>query len=381
MSTKRRRFTISADLFPSWSSGRCNGDKLIRTSLQTGTPVNVTSVVYEVSLQQEGHIWARWASTGLKTWRILKQFVRTRSVTEVCACTATWEELISRRIRTSMCLVCSLHIEILTQKHFSFGEKLLSSYKWVSFTGCGDFWIKDMSYLPDPCPLPDNERKRSLNQREKLIYAPMSGVGGIVYDKDAVYIDLGGSHALKRDDQVSGRQKNQSWLFSFREPFNETVCFVHPRMGLPQMWVKRLQKTSFSFESQDEESKPSNELVSGIIDTVKPLDEKIEASEVSLFSGSAPIKIGDDGSVLFAPFPSRSKRISSSPKTVDFVDVQTCSPKTESMETPATRLRLKRQWFMAIESDAELCLKTIRRSMVTKLTRTIVTPRWRVKTK
>jgi ribosome biogenesis protein BMS1 len=34
-------------------------------------------------------------------------------------------------------------------------------------------------------------KKRSLVEKEKTIYAPMSGVGGVVYDKDAVYIDLG----------------------------------------------------------------------------------------------------------------------------------------------------------------------------------------------
>ena len=28
-------------------------------------------------------------------------------------------------------------------------------------------------------------------EKDKSIYAPMSGVGGIVYDKDAVYIELG----------------------------------------------------------------------------------------------------------------------------------------------------------------------------------------------
>lgn len=37
--------------------------------------------------------------------------------------------------------------------------------------------------LPDPCPLPDKSKKRSLNESEKMIYAPMAGVGGIVYDK------------------------------------------------------------------------------------------------------------------------------------------------------------------------------------------------------
>ncbi|KAK3856415.1 hypothetical protein Pcinc_037266 [Petrolisthes cinctipes] len=64
----------------------------------------------------------------------------------------------------------------------------------VHIPGCGDFKIKDMSFLPDPCPLPEHLKKRSLNAKERLTYAPMSGVGGVMYDKDAVYIDLGGSH-------------------------------------------------------------------------------------------------------------------------------------------------------------------------------------------
>ena len=46
--------------------------------------------------------------------------------------------------------------------------------------------------------MPDNERKRTLDDRERLLYAPFSGVGGIVYDKDAVYIELGGSHSFHR---------------------------------------------------------------------------------------------------------------------------------------------------------------------------------------
>ena len=43
--------------------------------------------------------------------------------------------------------------------------------------------LSSVTLLPDPCPLPEKLKKRSLNEREKLIYAPMTGVGGIVYDK------------------------------------------------------------------------------------------------------------------------------------------------------------------------------------------------------
>lgn len=68
-------------------------------------------------------------------------------------------------------------------------------YPLFLYSGCGDLRIADVSFLPDPCPLPSKEKKRSLVEKEKLIYAPFSGVGGIVYDKDAVYVDLGGSHS------------------------------------------------------------------------------------------------------------------------------------------------------------------------------------------
>ncbi|XP_050315888.1 ribosome biogenesis protein BMS1 homolog [Anthonomus grandis grandis] len=60
----------------------------------------------------------------------------------------------------------------------------------VHIAGFGDLKIHDISYLPDPCPLPEELKKRALVEKERLIYAPFSGVGGIVYDKDAVYVEL-----------------------------------------------------------------------------------------------------------------------------------------------------------------------------------------------
>ena len=56
--------------------------------------------------------------------------------------------------------------------------------------GVGDFAIADVEQLPDPCPLPDTIKKRGLNEQERLVYAPMSAVGGLLYDKDATYIDI-----------------------------------------------------------------------------------------------------------------------------------------------------------------------------------------------
>ncbi|KAK2910762.1 ribosome biogenesis protein BMS1 homolog [Channa argus] len=107
----------------------------------------------------------------------------------------------------------------------------------VHIPGVGDFQVADVNFLPDPCPLPDAQKKRALNEKERLLYAPMAGVGGVVYDKDAVYIDLPANHV------------NQ----------------------------------------QQEEVRPTTELVQSLIDTHATLDAKMAASKVSLFSGSATL--------------------------------------------------------------------------------------------
>ena len=50
--------------------------------------------------------------------------------------------------------------------------------------------IQELAELPDPCPLPSSLKRRGLNDKDRLIYAPMADVGGLLYDKDAMYIDI-----------------------------------------------------------------------------------------------------------------------------------------------------------------------------------------------
>ncbi|XP_050980715.1 ribosome biogenesis protein BMS1 homolog [Labeo rohita] len=107
----------------------------------------------------------------------------------------------------------------------------------VHIPGVGDFFVGDVSFLSDPCPLPEVIKKRALNVKERLLYAPMAGVGGLVYDKDAVYIDMPSGHA------------NQ----------------------------------------QQEEVRPTTELVQSLIGTQATLDAKMAASKVSLFTGTAAL--------------------------------------------------------------------------------------------
>ncbi|KAG9338325.1 hypothetical protein JZ751_025881 [Albula glossodonta] len=117
----------------------------------------------------------------------------------------------------------------------------LKNKSQVHIPGAGDFAVADVSFLPDPCPLPEALKKRALNEKERLLYAPMAGVGGVVYDKDAVYIDLGGSHA----------------------------------------------------QHQQEEVRPTTELVQSLIGTHATLDAKMAASKVSLFTGGTALTPGE----------------------------------------------------------------------------------------
>jgi len=75
----------------------------------------------------------------------------------------------------------------------------------VHIPGAGDFDIKSITQLADPCPLPtaDSEKRRKLAEKHKLIHAPMSDVGGIIYDKDAVYINVPGNFT-RREGEPQG---------------------------------------------------------------------------------------------------------------------------------------------------------------------------------
>lgn len=70
----------------------------------------------------------------------------------------------------------------------------------VHIPGVGDITVKAVEKLPDPCPLPtsDSEKRRRLADKNRLIYAPMSDVGGVMFDKDAVYINVPGTFSKKR---------------------------------------------------------------------------------------------------------------------------------------------------------------------------------------
>lgn len=91
----------------------------------------------------------------------------------------------------------------------------------VHIAGLGDMKIDELQALPDPCPMASKEKKRTLLEKERLLYAPMSGVGGIVYDKDAVYIELHGSHSHRRENSEQSKLVRE--IIDKKETFDEQI--------------------------------------------------------------------------------------------------------------------------------------------------------------
>jgi len=73
----------------------------------------------------------------------------------------------------------------------------------LHLAGVGDFSLSDVSVLPDPCPLPGSTKRRSLDERERLLYAPMSDVGRLLYDKDVMYVNIA-DHTVNFTDPEPG---------------------------------------------------------------------------------------------------------------------------------------------------------------------------------
>jgi len=126
--------------------------------------------------------------------------------------------------------------------------------------GVGDFKVTEAVALPDPCPLPGQMKRRTLNEKERLIYAPMSDIGGLLYDKDAMYIDI------------------PDWKMQFSQA---SVLLGNNRSA------------SAPFSAGRGDSGEGEAMVRGLQGTQMAVDEKIKASKIQLFAGGRALSHAD----------------------------------------------------------------------------------------
>ncbi|XP_021906755.1 LOW QUALITY PROTEIN: ribosome biogenesis protein BMS1 homolog [Carica papaya] len=122
----------------------------------------------------------------------------------------------------------------------------------VHIAGVGDYGLAGVTALADPCPLPSAAKKKGLRDKEKLFYAPMSGSGDLLYDKDAVYININ-DHFVQ---------------FSKVDGEDEGTARKGKDGDVGEVLVKSLQNTKYS------------------------IDEKLEKSFISLFGQKPGISLG-----------------------------------------------------------------------------------------
>jgi ribosome biogenesis protein BMS1 len=58
----------------------------------------------------------------------------------------------------------------------------------VHFLGVGDFNIDKVGKIEDPCPI--SFKRKSLNEKDKNLFAPMSDVGNLVFEQNETYTTL-----------------------------------------------------------------------------------------------------------------------------------------------------------------------------------------------
>ncbi|WFD01590.1 Glycoside hydrolase 2 (Mannanase, beta-galactosidase) [Malassezia obtusa] len=89
----------------------------------------------------------------------------------------------------------------------------------VHIPGVGDLTIASIEALNDPCPLPtqESERRRRLSDKAKLIHAPMSDVGGVMFDKDAVYINVPGHFSKREGDNTQPVGEGEQMMMDLQE--------------------------------------------------------------------------------------------------------------------------------------------------------------------
>lgn len=70
----------------------------------------------------------------------------------------------------------------------------------VHIPGVGDFKIQDSMSLEDPLPLGTKEKK-AIGDKYRGIYAPMSNMGDLFYDKDSIYLNIKTNSKIDPEEQ------------------------------------------------------------------------------------------------------------------------------------------------------------------------------------
>jgi len=142
----------------------------------------------------------------------------------------------------------------------------------IHVPGLGDYYMRSVTHIPDPCPVPGSEKKRRLDERDKLIYAPMGDIGDVTYDQDAIYVNI----------------PDQNARFTKKEGEEEDEEEQEGKRG--------------AYGSGDYQE--GERLVKGLHKVKSTIDDGLRASSgISLFAGGSAIEVQEEPRVRRPAFP------------------------------------------------------------------------------
>ena len=185
------------------------------------------------------------------------------------------------------------------------GTNFAAQAQRVHIPGLGDFTVRDIEALPDPCPTPAMEKasgkpnRRRLDEKEKKLYAPMADRSGLKIDGDSVWITREKGFTFDKDAEGVERGEGEELIIGLqaeRRLLGQTDDGVQLFRGaekvkqvLPEeegdTGRKQPRKARFAErdEGEDDEEVPEDEgFVSGEDELGSDDDEEAEFSEAKL---------------------------------------------------------------------------------------------------
>ncbi|KNC52613.1 uncharacterized protein AMSG_08477 [Thecamonas trahens ATCC 50062] len=242
----------------------------------------------------------------------------------------------------------------------------LKSNMQVYIPGAGEYAMDSVTIMDDPCPLAERSSggKRRLADRSKLLYAPLSDVGDILFDRDAVYIDLQNNSVAKKpldkkhhvkagsgSDADDGDDSDASGSGSADDGEAMVQQLADTRMGLDE----QLQKSTFQLfaggthiSTADVEKQVARERRGVDVATLNATRAVASGSGSSSGSdASGPASSDGSGSEsetwqLVGDKPNRRKRLRSRGSGSDASDSERGSGSDDGSASPALVPRAKR---------------------------------------
>ncbi|XP_050366426.1 uncharacterized protein LOC126784919 isoform X2 [Argentina anserina] len=154
----------------------------------------------------------------------------------------------------------------------------------IHIAGVGDYSVAGMTGLADPCPLPSAAKKKGLRDKEKLFYAPMSGLGDLMYDKDAVYVNINDHFVQFSNQDEKGKASNGGELEDVGVSMVKSL--QNPKYSLDE----KLEQSFINFYIQNPNSEPQNnkkdlDKARESIRMIEPLEE--HQSEEAMIAGGS----------------------------------------------------------------------------------------------